>query len=320
MPLSQSDKEEIESLFVSLWYGETQERTDAHDRLEALKGRSPAYRDYISYHERLSDEMDLNAATLRRRYVRVFDSAPASVRRGGLSVRISWAWISGACLVLAVSAAVIINPVLSQRAGVASIGQQASLPLDDGSEVLLNTDTSVRYLNRLRSREVVLERGEALFKVAHNMWRPFSVRAGNAEVRDIGTTFSVRRQPVGVDVAVLEGAVTVSLPGTRKPVQLVANQAIRTNGADVAVADPDVLVAWKDRRMDFNGASLTSVVSELQRYRAAPIIVADERAGRARISGGLSIADVDQLLRTLPQVATVSVTFRADGTAVITSR
>ncbi|MFM0501757.1 FecR family protein [Paraburkholderia caffeinilytica] len=322
MPLSQPDKDEIESLFVSLWHGEGQEQADARGKLEALKQNSAAHRDYISRQEQVNDQIGWNAAKLRQRYVRVLAPAPAVVpaHRGALSYRTPITWVSGTFLLVAAVAVWSINPVLSQRTGAASIGQQTTLPLDDGSEVLLNTDTSIRYLNRLRSREIVLERGEALFKVSHNVWRPFFVRAGDAEIRDIGTTFSVRRRTSGVDVAVLEGQVAISLPTPSQPIQLAQNQAVRTSGADVATADPNALVAWKDRRVDFDGASLKNVVSELGRYRVAPIILADDRAGRARISGGFSTADIDQLLRTLPHVAPVNVTFRADGAAVIASR
>ncbi|WDD90355.1 FecR domain-containing protein (plasmid) [Burkholderia sp. FERM BP-3421] len=322
MPLNQADKDEIESLFVSLWYGEKQEQSDARGKLDALKQHSPTHRDYILSHERLNDQISLNTAALRQRYIRVLDPAPvaAPARRGALPVRVPIAWLSGVFLLIGAIFVWNTNPVLSARAGAASIGQQTTLQLDDGSEVLLNTDTSIRYLNRLRSRELVLERGEALFSVSHNVWRPFSVRVGNIEIKDIGTKFSVRRQQSGVDVAVLEGEVAVHLSTTSQPVQLTANQAIRTTGTNVAAVDPDMLVAWKDRRVDFDGASLRSVVSELERYRTAPIILADERAGRTRLSGGFSTEDVDRLLRTLPQVAAVSVTFRPDGTAIIASR
>ncbi|MCA8091048.1 hypothetical protein LGM65_09090 [Burkholderia anthina] len=72
--------------------------------------------------------------------------------------------------------------------------------------------------------------------------------------------------------------------------------------------------------MDFDGASLKDVVSELGRYHVAPIVFAEGQAGRARLGGGFSIVNIDQLFRPLPHVAAVNVTFRADGIATIAPR
>ncbi|MCA8095244.1 FecR domain-containing protein [Burkholderia anthina] len=324
MSLSQPDKDEIEFLFVSLWHGEEQEQADARSSLDALKLRSPMHRDYIARQEQENDEISLNAAVLRQRYVRVLSPEPFLVPAQGGAVRYRFptAWVSGGLMLAAIAAVVVwsVNPVLSRRIGTASIGYQTTLPLDDGSEVLLNTDTSVLYLNRLRSREIILERGEAMFRVAHSAWRPFFVRAGSAEIEDVGTTFSVRRRTNGVDVAVLEGQVAVTPALSSPAVQLAKDQAIRTTGANIEAVNPDALVAWKDRRLDFDNTPLKEVVSELARYRAASIIFVDDRAGQARISGGFSTVDIDRILKTLPQVAAVKVMFRADGTAMIASR
>ncbi|MCA8095249.1 FecR domain-containing protein [Burkholderia anthina] len=308
-------------MFVSLWHGEAREQADARGSLDALKQRSTAHRDYIARQEQANDAINLNAAALRQRYARVLNPEPAfaPAHRGAVRRRFPTAWASGGLLLIA-AAVWGVNPVLSRQIGTASIGHQTTLTLDDGSEVLLNTDTSVHYLNRLRSREIFLERGEALFTVSHSAWRTFFVHAGNIEIKDVGTTFSVRRRQDGVDVAVLEGEVAVRLSAASQPVPLAAKQAVRTIGTNVAAADPDMLVAWRDRRVDFDDASLTSVASELERYRTAPIILADDRAGRTRISGSFSTEDIDRVLRALPQVAAVSVTFRADGAAVIASR
>lgn len=209
MPLTQSDKDEIESLFISLWCGEVQEQSDARRKLDALRQCSPAYWDYIAGLEKLNDRINLSAAALRQRYARMLDPAaeppPAQMHHGALPVRRRIACLSGVFLAVAAAVAWAVNPVLSEQVGVTAIGQQTTLQLDDGSEILLNTETSLRYRSRLRSREISLERGEALFTVVHDGWRPLFVQAGNAEIKDIGTTFSVRRKSDGVDVAVLEG-------------------------------------------------------------------------------------------------------------------
>jgi len=63
----------------------------------------------------------------------------------------------------------------------------------------------------MRQREVYLARGEASFNVAHDIDRPFLVRAGhNHRLMATGTRFDVRViTPDNVELIVAEGQVTV---------------------------------------------------------------------------------------------------------------
>lgn len=69
-------------------------------------------------------------------------------------------------------------------------GKQFKVVLDDGTEVLLNTESSLRYPVRFSGKERVVElSGEAFFKVAKDTSHPFVVKSGNTEVRVLGTQF-----------------------------------------------------------------------------------------------------------------------------------
>ena len=89
-------------------------------------------------------------------------------------------------------------------------GEQIERPLPDGSLLHLNTDSKVTVRYSRRERVVELDRGEALFKVAHdNAQRGFRVAAGNAQVLDVGTQFDIYLKPGAVLVTVVEGIVAV---------------------------------------------------------------------------------------------------------------
>lgn len=90
-------------------------------------------------------------------------------------------------------------------------GGFSRIVLDDGSVIDLNTDSEVRVRLRAGERDVRLVRGEGRFQVAHDVARPFVVAAANADVRAVGTAFSVRlRDSKQVDVLVSEGSVAVA--------------------------------------------------------------------------------------------------------------
>lgn len=90
------------------------------------------------------------------------------------------------------------------------LGEQRSVELPDRSVMILNTATQVSVDYRLNARAIRLLHGEAHFQVAKNPLRVFTVRAGSAEFRAVGTAFDVRVQPEGgTDLTVTEGRVQV---------------------------------------------------------------------------------------------------------------
>jgi transmembrane sensor len=87
------------------------------------------------------------------------------------------------------------------------IGESRSFDLDDGSQLWLNTNSQVKVDYTSQSRRIVIDSGEAYFKVAKNPDRPFEVYAGSRMVRAVGTAFSVYRKKDAVEVTVTEGRV-----------------------------------------------------------------------------------------------------------------
>jgi transmembrane sensor len=160
--------------------------------------------------------------------------------------------------------------------------------LQDGSSVVLNTDSEVRVQFTPTHREVKLVRGEALFKVAHNAERPFDVVAGNATVRAVGTAFSVRvRDNSYVDVMVTEGRVALNPPSSA---MLVAGQAASLVGSRVQTwqvegGDIERKLQWIDGQIAFNGEALSEAVTEFNRYNSTRIVIADTDVAATRISG-----------------------------------
>lgn len=213
-----------------------------------------------------------------------------------------------------------------------AVGEQAEWTMRDGSRVTLNTDTALRVESRLRSRRFVLVQGEASFEVAHG-WRPFVVRAGTTQVRDIGTVFTLRRLPDGAEVKVLQGAVEVSATDRDGRRTLVTGEALvthdRTTDADTDAARPaleqleirhiDVRQAgaWQHGRLMFDGQPLGSVVQELQRYRVARIAIDDARVAQYRLSGAYDIKGIEALIDTLPHILPVRIVRGKDGSVRI---
>lgn len=155
----------------------------------------------------------------------------------------------------------------AQTAYETDVGEQKSIQLADGSFVRLDTDSRIRVRLNGAGRKVELLEGQALFKVAHDARRPFTVSAGGATVTALGTVFDVRRSSQGVEVVLVEGKVRVQAAGGPDQI-LTPNQSAHTTrqGAKAQPIDAITATSWADGRLVFSGTPLQKAVSEVNRY------------------------------------------------------
>lgn len=200
-------------------------------------------------------------------------------------------------------------------------GQRESLQLADGSQVLLNGATHLRVEQRLRSRQIELVEGEASFTVVHAD-KPFIVRSQQAAVLDIGTVFNVRSDSRGVAVAVLEGEVEVSAADSTARRLQVGEQVLVQAGQVGATGhvDPARVTAWQQGKLRFDGTPLREVLVDIQRYRQAPVRLADPRLGALRVSGEYDSAAIESLIDLLPAILPVRLTRAGDGSVMVSGR
>ncbi len=210
-------------------------------------------------------------------------------------------------------------------------GGLSRIVLDDGSVVNLNTNSLMRVQLTRERRHIVLERGEALFKVAHDAGRPFDVEAGNTTVRAVGTEFSVRlreradssRGQKDIVVLVKEGRVAIDPPKiTERPLErpttlppststLSAGEAVTITAKRVNTEQPQMQVqkvaevevdrklSWTEGRLWFERQTLKDVVAEFNRYNRRQMVIADPAIENLRIGGGFEATDPESFIAAL---------------------
>jgi transmembrane sensor len=186
------------------------------------------------------------------------------------------------------------------------VGGRRMVPLSDGSEVELNTQTVIRTAVSKLKREIWLDSGEAFFEVAHRNGEPFVVHAGERTITVLGTKFSVRRDQDRVTVNVLEGRVRVEDGEGAQPhaTVITAGDTAISRGASILIAAKSQLrvenaLAWREGRLSFDQAPLSDVVAEFNRYNRTRLIVTDAVAGRIPIGGSFDASSVDSFARLL---------------------
>lgn len=234
-------------------------------------------------------------------------------------------WMAGAALLAASLIAFFM--VRSQPAAPVSYatraGETRSVMLADGTHIELNTATKISVEITGDYRRITLAEGEAYFEVAKDAQRPFSVRAGDRIVRDIGTKFDVLRTHNALAVTVAEGRVSVAPRGVKTgAVSLVpGDRLLYSESADttrIEHVDPGEALAWRQGYLVYHDAPLSRVVSDLNRYFPQPITL-DAAIASQRFSGVLRVDDEKTVLKRISLLLPVRVEYGPGGSVALRS-
>ena len=233
-----------------------------------------------------------------------------------------------------------------------AIGEQKTILLPDGSEVVLNTDTKISIAYTEHARVLHLLRGELHVDVVDDPNRPLSVIAGDRIVQAVGTSFRVEITAQNhVEVLVTDGKVIIGVqpaaamaapePGEDRPmlvppvlsqvdVNIVdvdfvdAGEALVLGVSDEAVkavtADEiEMQLSWKEGRLVFRSEPLVEVLAEVERYTTVEFILLDEKLRTCILTGRYRVGDVDGLLSSLEGNFSIAHEYDDEGRVLLSS-
>lgn len=132
-------------------------------------------------------------------------------RRGPRPALFTAAAFAGACIALGAPVAVLLAARVHRHEYSTAVAGTRRLTLEDGTSIALNRATRINVVYAAHARSVLVERGEAVFKVTSAPDRPFYIHAAGRNFETSAATFDVRfAAPYNtLTVTVLEGTVTV---------------------------------------------------------------------------------------------------------------
>lgn len=188
------------------------------------------------------------------------------------------------------------------------IGEQRTIDLSDGSQVVLGAASTLRLAAGFgdATREVFLE-GQAFLKVKHDAARPFVVNAAGTRTIDLGTAFEVRAYPnEGVRVAVSEGMVEVRRDGGVRDSAVLqpGDVAELPASGDAAVVkrqqDVARLLGWTRGELVFEDAPLSDVARDLERWYDVEVRIDDPALRSLHLSTQLKTGEsLDEVLKVV---------------------
>jgi transmembrane sensor len=263
-------------------------------------------------HARAYDEIALADALIDRhrtallaaaRLGSISDEAPADARPPHRGPR----WRLPAGLALAASlagAAILLAPQLLNRPQVFETREESRrIALGDGSAVTLAPHSRLT-ISGTDEGELTLA-GGAWFDIRHNPDRELAITAGQAQIRDIGTSFDVQAKAKSVRVAVLEGHVTVASEMLAQPIRLERGRSLLFDGEQGSALVRSSPVAeiggWRRGRLSYDDTPLPLVLDDLSRYAGVRAALGESLRER-HFSGSLVIDDGDVAIRDLAEV------------------
>jgi transmembrane sensor len=234
----------------------------------------------------------------------------ASTARDGATVSRARRWYLPAAL-----AATVVVAFVGVR--LALLGESAAPPavtyaapsdsrrdvmLPDGSVVHLDVASEISVRMSGDKRDIVLVDGRALFEVAHDASRPFTVAAGRARTTALGTRFQVQREGQRVLVTLAEGSVAVTGDATPMPwrEKLIPGEQISLTtdaqrGARRTV-DAQMVTSWSRGRLVFRSTPLSEALEEVNRYGDRKIRLGDPELAQMPVGGNFIAGETDLIV------------------------
>lgn len=215
-----------------------------------------------------------------------------------------------------------------------AVGEVRTFTLPDDSQLTLGAASVVSIDFSAEKRNARLETGAAYFDVKSEPSRVFTVQAKDLDATVVGTQFDVHLSNDTVRVAVAEGEVRVAYPlmlnsgatSLKTERRLSAGKQVLASTKEglqpVATANTSAIGAWRDDKLFYDGARLTELIEDANRYTDTRVVIEGDRAAIAahRVRGSFNARDIDGMLSTLEEIYPLEVDRSTSGIIRISPR
>lgn len=201
-------------------------------------------------------------------------------------------------------------PLRLQADHLTVVGERQRLQLDDGSKVLLNTNSAFSSTVNDQQRVARLYQGEAFFEVPATLGLPLEIDAGPVRASVRNTAFAVRYLNGEAQVNVQRGDVDLRATANDDRVRLRAGESIRIGpkgfGAPARL-DLDKDLAWVQGRLVFDNCPLNEVLAELRRYYPGWIVNNNEKLASVAVTGNYRLDQPLEVVRSLAHITSARI-------------
>ncbi len=194
-------------------------------------------------------------------------------------------------------------------------GQAASLTLPDGSQIVLNGNSTLRYAadwDNKNTREVWLE-GEGFFSItkqpgqdnSQSDYAHFVVHTPDLDVEVLGTRFNVARRKSKTQVVLTSGKVKLAITAVpaMAPLVMEPGESMEYSSRDEKVVkrkvNPEVYSSWQNNELIFNDTPLYEVADIIERTYGLPMVFENDSQRNRRLTGNIRTDNIEKILKAL---------------------
>lgn len=239
----------------------------------------------------------------------------------------SWRCKTAPFASLAMAASIALVAVAVWRVPISILSDQASQPLaleaptqairhltlEDGSLVHMDAGSKLTVSMTKQERRLQLLEGRAVFEVAHDANRPFSVTSGGTRTVALGTRFEVQRQNRQTTVTLAQGSVAVSDATAKQPKwqeRLQPGEQISVDAKQQRhrqIVDAQAVTSWSRGWLAFHATPLDMALREINRYSKKQVLLGDASLGDLAVAGNFIAGDSESIVNAIAEVLPIRV-------------
>ncbi len=203
---------------------------------------------------------------------------------------------------------------------IAAKGEKKEVLLNDGSVVVLNSNSSITYPEIFETTRQITLKGEAYFKVQHNPQKPFIVETGGVDVTVLGTSFNINAYSTkNTKVSVITGRVEVAGKNGKKVILTKGGQAdyTITGGFKLAKDKSCEGIAWTKNIIMLKNTTLAETAKILENWYDVKIEFEDKSIGQLTISGKFKDEKLETVMESIAFLKGLKIDYKTKKHIVI---
>lgn len=213
-----------------------------------------------------------------------------------------WMAYAAAILLLLVSWLIYrpsADPYIRYQTG---YGENKEIRLPDGSRVVLNANSSLRFGQTWKEQREVWVEGEAFFEVREITTAPdghhnrhlvkFIVHTSQVDVEVVGTSFNVKDRRGSTEVVLNTGKILLENDG--KKLEMLPGEIARVAAGQKDLSkhtvNPDFFVSWKEHRFVFYHTSIREIAEMLEDTYGYEVQLDDKEISHKKLTSTVSVS------------------------------
>jgi ferric-dicitrate binding protein FerR (iron transport regulator) len=180
-------------------------------------------------------------------------------------------------------------------------GARTSFKLPDGSEVWMNSGSTISFPKQYEQTRYVKLTGEAYFKVLKD-GKPFIVKTNLGTIEVMGTSFDVRAfNDDNFTTTLVEGSVIVRSITNQLATLKPGQQSVITSTNELSMKDvnTELSTSWRDGKLIFVKEPFANVAKALERWYNVKIELQGERLKKLGYTGTIEMETFGEVLELI---------------------